>query len=73
MNSDQSDSPWEFHGIKLEARKVEPGMALNTHQDVFWEVVAVRKSERHPGDVLIELVHDRRYTFAADQLVTVIP
>lgn len=70
---DQSDSYYRFDGIQIEARKVEPGMALNTHQDVFWEVIGVRESDRHPGYIMIELVHDRRYTYAADELVTVIP
>ena len=57
--------------LVIDAADLEPGMELNTHQDVFWEVVAVRESERHPGDIEVELVHDRRYTFAPTDSVVI--
>ena len=58
--------------VWVKAQDVRTGDALNTHQDVFWEVVKVRDSERHPGCVMIDVVHDRRYTYAADELVRVV-
>lgn len=66
----QSDIP---STAEVKAREVKPGMALNTHQDVFWEVIAVGESERHPGNIMIDLPHGRRYTYAADEFVTVQP
>ncbi|HEV3136156.1 MAG TPA: hypothetical protein VG348_15815 [Acidimicrobiia bacterium] len=55
----------------VPVRELKPGDALNTHQDVYWEVVRVSDSARHPGCVVVEVVHDRRYTYAPDELVKV--
>jgi hypothetical protein len=54
---------------ELLACELQPGMAVNTHQDVFWEVREVISD----GDyVLVECVHGRSFTIAATTSVWVL-
>lgn len=68
--------PWEEldrymrNPVRLRAEELKPGDALNTHADVFWDVVEVTESERYPGNLTVELVHGRKYTFAPTAIVT---
>lgn len=62
----------DLNPVALEVRYVRAGDGLMIAPDVFWDVVEVRESERHPGDVEIELVHGRKYTYAPSDRVTVL-
>ena len=57
--------------IELRADEVQIGDDFNSHQDVFWEVTGIELGRRLPDDVTIHCVHDRAWTYAADQSVKV--
>lgn len=56
----------------ISARSITPGMSINTHQDVFWEVVDVRPSGVYVDLVLVQLAHGRIIRFDAYQQVRVL-
>lgn len=67
-----SDQSYLRNPVRVRADELRPGDGLNTHADVFWDVVRVGPSERYPGDVLVEIVDGRKYTYAPTALLTVL-
>jgi hypothetical protein len=57
--------------VTIPAREIVAGDELRLGWDVFWEVVRVEPSQRHPGDILVTLAHGHKYTYDPQEGVEV--